>query len=127
MAVWFLRIAVLYLVFGVVWGIVMGSREAFAFTNVHARINLLGWATLALAGLIYWNAPKAGNNRLAIAHFWLQNLGLLIFVGGLYLIDASNGARGVPMTIAGSLVTLLALIVFAVNVWVNVKLLRAEL
>jgi cbb3-type cytochrome oxidase subunit 1 len=121
MAVWFLRVAVLYIVFGVIFGLVIGMREQFAFANVHAHINLLGWATLALAGVIYRLFPEAGNNRLAVAHFWLQNVGLIAFVCGMFAIDAGNPGAGLPPTITGAVITILGIVIFAVNVWLHVR------
>ena len=41
---------------------------------MHAHINLLGWTTTALAGLIYSVFPKARARVLARVHFWLMNL-----------------------------------------------------
>ena len=124
MAVWFIRIAVLYLVIGVIFGFVIGISEKLAFANVHAHLNLLGWATLALAGIIYTLFPAAGDNKLATTHFWLQNIGLPIFMVGMFLIDSGNRA-GIPPTAVGSLLVILAIVVFAVNVWMNVKTVRA--
>jgi cbb3-type cytochrome oxidase subunit 1 len=76
---------------------------------------------LALAGVIYVLFPKAGNNRLAVAHFWLQNVGLLVFVTGLFIIDSGNAAAGIVPTSAGAILAILGIIVFAINVWTNVR------
>jgi len=120
MAIWFIRIAVVYLVIGVIGGQVMGITEKFAYADVHAHVNLLGWATLALSGVIYTIFPSAGNNRLAVVHFWLHNIGLPIFAIGLFLLS-SNNQSGLPLAIVGSSLAILGLIVFATNVWLNVK------
>ena len=120
MAIWFIRIAVVYLVVGVIAGQLMGITEKFAYADVHAHINLLGWATLALSGIIYTLFPKAGQNRLAIVHFWLHNIGLPLFVIGLFLL-ATNDQRGVAFAIVGSSLAILGILVFATNVWLNAK------
>ena len=124
MAVWFIRVAVLYAVIGVILGVEIGIHHQFAYSNVHAHINLLGWATLALAGVIYALFPAAGNNRLAAAHFWLQNIGLPIFTMGMFGID-SNIRAGVPLIGIGSMLVVFAMVLFAANVWTNVKMVRA--
>lgn len=121
MALWFIRIAVIYVMIGVVFGFVMGITENLAYVNVHAHINLLGWATLALAGIIYTLFPQAGRTRLAVAHFWLQNIGLPIFMVGLLVIDSGNPHAGIPPTAFGSALVILGLGAFALNVWSNVK------
>ena len=124
MAVWFIRVSLAYVVIGVIYGIAIGITEQFGFANVHAHLNLLGWATLALAGIIYWLFPAAGNNRLAAAHFWLQNAGLPVFTAGMLLMDSGNRGAGIPLITAGSLIVLAAMVIFAINVWVNVRAVR---
>lgn len=121
MAVWFLRIAVLYILFGVIFGLVIGIAGKLGFANVHAHVNLLGWATLALSGLIYTAYPSAGNTKLAVAHFWLQNIGLPIFVAGLFIIDFGNESLGIPFTSSGAIVAILGIAALTINVWANVK------
>ena len=61
-------LAVIYLIVGVAFGIVMGATEKLQYAPVHAHINLLGWATMALAGLVYERFPKAGGSRLGVIH-----------------------------------------------------------
>ena len=125
MALWFIRVSLAYVVIGVLYGIAIGVTEQFGFADVHAHLNLLGWATLALAGIIYWLFPAAGNNRLAIAHFWLQNVAMPVFIAGMLLVDAGNRAAGIPLVSAGSIVVFVAIALFAVNVWLNVRPARA--
>ncbi|HEV7180635.1 MAG TPA: hypothetical protein VGN11_12245 [Candidatus Baltobacteraceae bacterium] len=121
MAIWFIRISLAYIVIGVIFGLIIGISEKLAFANVHAHINLLGWATLALAGIIYTLFPAAGNSRLAVAHFWLHNIGLPIFMVGLYIVDSGNLSGGIPATSTGAIITILGILCFAFNVWFNVK------
>jgi hypothetical protein len=47
-----IRIAGVYLLIGMVMGIVMGATENFALRPVHAHLNLLGWVGLAPA--FFW-------------------------------------------------------------------------
>ena len=65
MAVWFLRIAAVYLSIGVVLGMTMGIIHDFTLTSVHAHINLLGWLSMAAFGLIYHFYPRAAETVLA--------------------------------------------------------------
>ncbi len=60
-----IKLAVVYLIAGVGLGIAMGASQNFLLRPVHAHLNLLGWATLALAGLVYsvYPLPKAGSRR----------------------------------------------------------------
>ena len=120
MNVWFLRLAVIYLVIGVFLGMWMGITQLFDYAPAHAHINLLGWATLALAGVIYTLFPRAGNNRLAIVHFWLHNIGLPIFVIALVCLP-TMGAKVEPLISTGAVIAILGILIFAINVLVNVR------
>lgn len=122
MGIRFLKMAVIYIVLGIGIGIYMGATLNFALTSVHAHANLFGWATLALCGFTYLRFPKAAESRLAKWHFWLQGTGLPIMLISLSFI--SNGydqewlstLKRVGETVAGC-----GILVFAVNVFFNVK------
>lgn len=116
----FLKIAVIYLVAGVSLGFVMGMKHQFTLAPVHAHINLLGWASLALAGLIYHLYPAAAATRLARIHFWLHNIGLPVFMVALAFMLSGNEAFD-PLVGVGATITVLGMIVFAANVLINVK------
>src|SRR5215467_11574173 len=83
MGIRFLKIAAVYLFVGVAMGLAMGITQSFALHPVHAHVNLLGWASLALAGLIYVQFPAAAETRLARIHFWMHNVSLPIFMTAL--------------------------------------------
>jgi hypothetical protein len=87
---------------------------------VHVHVLLLGWVTLALAGFVYHAYPAAATTRLASIHFWLHNLALPVFMGGLALFRLGQ-PQVLPVVIFSSLVMLVALGFFAANVLVNVK------
>lgn len=115
-----LKIAVVYLVVGGSLGLGMGITQKFALAPVHAHLVLVGWASLALAGLIYHVYPAASTTRLARIHFWLHNLGLPVFMAGLALVLSGNEAV-IPVLAAAATVVLVGLFVFAANVLINVK------
>ena len=120
MATTFIKVAVVYLIIGVSFGIYMGISKQFQFAPVHAHINLLGWASLALMGLIYYVFPRAGSSKLAPWHFWIYNLGAAGFVIGLYLVLSGNEGA-VPLTIAAANLTWVGILLFLVNVFANVR------
>ncbi|MGZ9586357.1 cytochrome-c oxidase [Paenibacillus marinisediminis] len=120
MGVRFLKVAVFYFLIGVLAGLVMGSMKAFEYTSMHAHINLIGWVSLALSGLIYVKFPKAGESSLGAVHFWLHNVGLPVFAVGLAL-EVNDVAVAVPMLIGGGLLIVLAALTLLVNVWKNVS------
>ena len=113
-------IAVCYLIVGVSFGIGMAAMQKFEFAPVHAHINLLGWASMALVGLIYDRFPKAGGSRLGVIHFWSFNLLSPVLIAGLVFMFAGHPEME-PVMVVGSLGILASLIVFAVNLFLNAK------
>src|SRR5262245_12554014 len=116
---WF-KLSVIYLIAGVGLGIAMGASHNFALRPVHAHINLLGFTVLALAGLIYSVYPEAGASRLARVHFWLHNLALPVMMGSLAFVLFGN-TSAVPALIASEFVAAAGVLVFAANVFINLK------
>jgi len=116
----FLKIAVIYLFVGALLGGYMGATENFVLAPVHAHLALLGWASLALAGLIYQLYPAAAQTLLARIHFWLHNIGLPFFMLGLGLVLTGHTAAASVVSIAASSV-IVGLAAFTANVLMNVK------
>ena len=115
-----LRLSVVYLILGVSLGIAMGATGNFMLRPVHAHLNLLGWATVALAGLIYGVYPEAGASRLAQIHFWLHNSALPVMMGSLVWFLFGHPDI-VPVLAASEFVAAGGVIVFACNVFLHVK------
>ena len=61
----FITAALICLLSGEALGIWMGVAHDFTFAPVHAHLNLLGWATLALFGLMHRAYPALSASRLA--------------------------------------------------------------
>lgn len=120
MARLWILIAVIYLLAGTSFGVVMGMTQALQYAPVHAHINLLGWATLALTGIIYKLYPAAAASRLGKVHFWSYNLSLPLLVVALYLYFSGNASLAPVMGIL-SIIVVLSLVTFAVNLFMNTK------
>lgn len=116
---WF-RVAALYFVIAVVIGIVMGMRQDFSLLSVHSHLNLLGWESLALIGLIYHHFPAVGRNRVARVHFWIHNLGLPVMMLALIAKNQGN-ARMEPVLGISSIVVGIGIVLFATNILVNAR------
>ncbi len=115
-----IKIAVVYLLVGVSLGIYMGASGDHSLHPVHAHINLLGWATLTLIGLIYRQFPQMARSPLARIQFWLHNLGLPLLMVMLTLLLRGNASLEPAVGLASGVVgTSVAL--FAVNVFKNMK------
>jgi hypothetical protein len=81
--VYFLLLATVLLICGALLGIVMGAREDFQLTPVHAHLNLAGWASLALFGLTYRAYPQLASTRLAGLHFIISATGSVLLPIGI--------------------------------------------
>lgn len=118
-ATWF-KLAVLYLAIGVALGLHMAKSGNHGMYPVHAHINLLGWVSMALFGLIYRQFPAMAGNKLAKAHFWIYSLALPVNMATLYMYLGGN-ADIEPVLGVASMVLGLAIAIFAINVLKNAK------
>lgn len=81
----FLLLAAIMLTAGVGLGIRMGIVHDFSLAPVHAHINLVGWASLALFGIVYRLYPAMAGSRLAGLHFILAAPAAIMFPIGIAL------------------------------------------
>jgi len=112
----FLRLAVVYIVLGVTLGIFMAASHDHTLRAVHAHLNLLGWASMALFGLWYRSAPAAAETRLAKVHFWIHNTMLPIQMITLTMLLRGNETVEPVLAIA-SVVMGIGIVCFAINLW----------
>lgn len=117
--IWF-RIAIVYLIVGITIGIMMGVTQQFTMRPVHAHLNLVGWATGAIAGLLYLFFPHAAASKLGKAHFVLHNVGVPVMMASLALVLTGNTAV-IPALIVGELATAAGVLAFTANLFVNIK------
>jgi hypothetical protein len=115
---WFMRISDFCFVIaalaglgGMVMGIVMGISQDFTLAPAHAHLNLLGWVTMAIYGLYHRGIGRTGG--LA---GWLQvcsgALGAISMVTGLGVYLATGNDDLAAFIVAGSLLVLLAMLMF---------------
>jgi hypothetical protein len=116
-----LQIAVVYLILGVLGGLYMAATHQLQYGPVHTHVNLLGWATLAITGLVYNAFPHLARHWMAIGHAVLHNVGLLFMVVGMALMF-SGRMEMLPMAFAGSIAAVAGLLLFAINVCGRLKL-----
>ena len=109
------QIASVYMLIGLGMGLFMGMSQDHRLATVHSHLALLGWVTMALAGLIYMVAPACGRGALAASHFWLHNLGLPLMIASLGLY-AYGRESAEPLIGVGSTIVFLSLSLFAASV-----------
>jgi len=114
--VWY-RLAIVYFVVATAIGLYMGITGSHGLIPVHAHLNLLGWASLALTGLLYDRFPAATSTRLYPIHFWVYNLTLPVAMLTLALLLLRGIEALVPIVGIVSLVLFASIVTFAVNIW----------
>jgi hypothetical protein len=104
------------LLVGMLAGIAMGIQQDFALAPAHAHLNLIGGVLLFLFGLYYRLVPAAGDTTLAKVQGWLHIAGAILFPAGVAIVTL-KGASFIAAPIAGSLIVVGAMALFAVIVF----------
>jgi cbb3-type cytochrome oxidase subunit 1 len=124
MGIRLLKISVVYFIIGVAMGYYMSTAHLYTLTGVHVHINLLGWVSLAIIGLIYVAFPKLAETASAKIHYWLHNIGLPIMMGALAIMLQTGKMTSGPLiagTAVGATLVLLGVLFFGYNVLFNLK------
>lgn len=99
----FVLTGLVWLMFGMAFGIWMGVTERFNFANSHAHVNLVGFTLSTLFGLLHRGWPRMAGSRLALPQFLVFELGAVLLVGGKIMVD--DGGSNLLVKV-GSVVTL---------------------
>ncbi len=121
-----IKLAALYLVIGVAIGMAMGASQNFTLRPVHAHVNLLGWATLAISGLIYTAFPQSGTTMLARVHFWLLNLALPVMMGSLAYVLLTGDVKILPALVISEISAAVSILAMTANIFLNLQNRKAE-
>ncbi|MBW5447332.1 cytochrome-c oxidase [Cohnella sp. CFH 77786] len=107
MAIRMMQFSAFYFVIGVLMGMGMSMAENYELTPVHVHLNLLGWVSMALGGILYHLFPQAAESRLGKWHFWLHVIGIPLMMVGLAVVilmgDAAE-AFGIVIPVGGTLI-----------------------
>ena len=90
------RAAVLMVIAGMIWGIVMGISQDYSTMPAHAHLNLLGWVSLFLFGIYYHLHPAVDLSRLALVQVWIWIAGTIVLTIGVGLVYSGH-AVGEPI------------------------------
>lgn len=110
---WFFLSATLYMLAGMFLGIAMAASHDHTLASAHAHLNLVCWVSMALFAVFYHSRPDLAQTRLARVHFGIATLGVWTMVPGI--AQATLG-KGEGLAVAGSLLTLASMLIFAVTV-----------
>jgi putative Mn2+ efflux pump MntP len=96
--------AVLLVLVGMIWGIVMAISQDHSAMPAHAHLNLLGWVSLFLFGIFYHLHPVIDRSRVAMLQvsIWIAatlvlSFGVALVHSGHQIGDAIAGAGSVSV------------------------------
>ncbi len=104
-----------YFVIGVLMGMGMSMSENYTLSPVHAHINLLGWVSMALGGILYHLFPAAAESRLGKWHFWLHMIGIPVMMAGLASMLLAESTAFIPVVSIGGVMVVVGTILFSIN------------
>ena len=94
--------AVLFVIAGMIWGIVMAVSEDHSAMPARAHLNLLGWVSLFLFGIFYRLNPTVESNRLALPQVWIWIVSTIVLAIGVGLVHTGHPI-GDPIAAVGSI------------------------
>ena len=83
--------AALFALIGMAWGIHMSATTDHTLAPAHGHLNLIGFVMMAVFGAYYALAPKAAASRLALIHYGLSVLTVIVLVPGIVLRSTPKG------------------------------------
>lgn len=116
LAAFHLRAAAIYAVIGMAFGIHMGMAQDFSLMPAHAHLNVIGWLSVSIYGLVLAKFPAVAASRLAQLQAVVAHLGVIVFVPGIAIAILSNHENEIFVMI-GSLLVLLGGLLFVPLVW----------
>lgn len=117
---YFLLLAGMMLLVGVLIGMYMAMSKDFQLVPVHAHANLVGWASLALFGLTYRAYPELKATTLARVHFAVAAAAAVVMPYAIYRA-AILQSEGLAIVVSST--WLVAVLIFIVQL---VRLVRSS-
>lgn len=118
----FIRASLVWFTLGIALGLAMAIRPHWVvYRPAHAHMNVVGFLTMMVFGVGYQLLPRLfghgiHSRGLAIAHWWLANLGMAALVTG-FLLAPHYGPRSAPLTATGGALFALGAFSFVYNLW----------
>ncbi|MGO1922373.1 MAG: hypothetical protein ACTH14_00940 [Jeotgalicoccus sp.] len=115
-----LKLSVLYLVIGISVGLFMSITLQLNWAAGHAHVNVVGWLSTLGIGTVLSIYPHLAVNALGTATFWLYHIGVPLFLFSTFFVQVNPGVAHI-FTFIGGPMFLLAIILFGVNLFMNLK------
>lgn len=116
-----IKISIVYFLIGICFGLFMSTFHVFNLATLHVHINLLGWMSLSIAGILYILFPKLTQTSAAKAHFWLHNIGLPVMMISIALAIMDVHSIFFPIATIGGAITAIGIFCFGYNVLKNIN------
>lgn len=95
----------------------MSFSQVHQFRSLHAHVNLLGWASMALIAVFHRVFPVLQNHKLAPVTFWMYQIFFPMMMLGLFFGRLQMDQIAISLVGFGGLFTAVAVALFAVNVF----------
>lgn len=103
--------AVLLVLAGMMWGVIMAISGDHSAMPAHAHLNLLGWVSLFLFGIFYHLHPAIDSARTALVQVWVWIIATVIQSIGVGLVHTGHES-GDPIAAVSSVILLLDMVLF---------------
>ena len=110
---------------GMSFGLWMGGANDFTLAPAHAHLNLVGWVTLSLYGLMHRAFPALSSAKLAPFQCGLAIIGAVTMPIGIGIAITSGNTNETPVIVA-SMVVLFATLLFAIMFFGKVTFAKAS-
>ena len=118
----FVRASLVWFTLGITLGLAMAIHPAWViYRPAHTHMNTVGFMTMMVFGVGYQLLPRMFGHKLrsrglAVAHWWLANVGLTLMVVG-FMLAPSIGVKSVPVTATGGSLFAIGAFAFVYNLW----------
>ena len=118
----FIRASLVWFVLGISLGVAMAVHPAWViYRPAHAHMNVVGFITMMVFGVGYQLLPRLFGHKLqtpwlAVAHWWLANVGLCLMVIG-FILSPHIGAGSAWVTSSGGILFAAGAFGFVYNLW----------
>ena len=118
----FVRASLAWFTAGILLGLAIAVHPDWViYRAAHAHMNVVGFLTMMVFGVGYQLLPRLfgyalHSRALAIAHWWLANVGLAAMVAG-FVVAPHVGAKSVPLTAGGGVLFAVGAVAFVYNLW----------
>lgn len=120
----FIRASLVWFALGIGLGLAMAMHPAWViYRPAHAHMVVAGFITMMVFGVGYQLLPRLfgfalHSRRLAIAHWWLGNVGLAAMVAG-FVATPHVGVSAAWVTATGGIFFAAGALAFVFNMWVT--------